>query len=395
VAKDQVRLNPGDVPLNLLLFDTYILHSVRLLEFPELIKAYGYDSIMELLKSGALAIKCDANLLTIDGDARRLVESGKAFTYRFNRIRAANHREYVSGSFKEIGPHVGLSTKQFIRLKQAIVKNIDFVAGDELNSKSPEARQTVAFLNEVTANGPMLRGSVATELCKWADRPVDVNSFQLVVHRTDADTVVVESNICQEYGLNTLDCHVVIQNALFRMAGVGERLAWMERYTALCGTNSDDLPFLEDRLDFLAKEFDPTVNVSQLKRILTIKGLPDLGALESEGKLNLSRILEISRTKEGRQFRDWLADAPNKTDADIKGELDDATHSIGNFFQSNTGKGIRLLVTTGLGFAQPLVGLAAAAVDSFVTEHAFPPSGPISFINEMLPSALTAYKDSL
>ena len=43
----------------LLLFDTYILYSVRLKEIPELVRHFGYEGTIALLTSGALEICCE------------------------------------------------------------------------------------------------------------------------------------------------------------------------------------------------------------------------------------------------------------------------------------------------------------------------------------------------
>jgi len=43
----------------ILLFDTYILYSVRLKEIPELVRHFGYEGTLTLLSSGALEVRCE------------------------------------------------------------------------------------------------------------------------------------------------------------------------------------------------------------------------------------------------------------------------------------------------------------------------------------------------
>src|SRR5262249_49387166 len=126
-----------------------------------------------------------------------------------------------------------------------------------------------------------------------------------------------------------------------------------------------------------------------------IKGLPDLASLESGRRLKLEKILELRETQAAQQFRDWLAVAPTKTDEEIKAEIDDATQAIGNFFSSKTGKTIRVLLSTLMGLANPLLGALTTAADTFGMDSVYPRSGPVAFINDMLPTALEPDKDPL
>ena len=60
--------HPGDIisvdlagfVLRLILFEKYIVQSVRLREFPQLLQAFGFPAVHELLTSGAINIRCEA-----------------------------------------------------------------------------------------------------------------------------------------------------------------------------------------------------------------------------------------------------------------------------------------------------------------------------------------------
>lgn len=56
----KVTCNMGSVLENLLLFDQFILNSVRLQELPELVRVFGFEGLKELFKTGSLKIHCEA-----------------------------------------------------------------------------------------------------------------------------------------------------------------------------------------------------------------------------------------------------------------------------------------------------------------------------------------------
>ena len=58
----------------LILFDTYILKTIRLQEFPFLVAALGFDGTMELLKSRAFEIQCESVSLGQTGHVHFLRE---------------------------------------------------------------------------------------------------------------------------------------------------------------------------------------------------------------------------------------------------------------------------------------------------------------------------------
>jgi hypothetical protein len=59
-ARDiSVKLDVEGFIRRLLLFDTYILYSVRFKEIPELVRHFGYEGTLALLNSGALEIRCE------------------------------------------------------------------------------------------------------------------------------------------------------------------------------------------------------------------------------------------------------------------------------------------------------------------------------------------------
>jgi hypothetical protein len=146
----EILVTPADLAATLLLFDDYVFESCKLLEFPQLISIFGFDSVLELVKSRSIRIKCDANLIVVFGETEDLVRKGKTLVYDFSYLRAANHEDYVSSCLQDIPTSPTLSRKQRIKLKQAIGVRIDKAAGMPPELNSPELKAIRAFLAEAS-----------------------------------------------------------------------------------------------------------------------------------------------------------------------------------------------------------------------------------------------------
>lgn len=383
----QVAVRPGDLAATLLLFEEYVLESCKLLEFGQLVSVFGFDSVLELVKSRSIKVKCDANLIGVLGDTDKLVSEGKWREFDFTYIRAADHNEYVSSCLSDIPTSPHLNRKQRSKLKQAIAVRIDKEAGSPPELNSPELKAVRNFLNEASSNLPNVKRSCVLELKERHGIVTDPGSFSLTIHRprADRDLLGAETNLNQIFNISEGQTHDVIKYGLLRMSGINERFGVMERYSALTGLNHSDLPVFEGRYEFLASEYDPTKDVALLNRVIGIQGFPDFHSLADEGRLKLDRVLELRETKECHEFRAWLKTIDKATDKEIEDQIESLRSTVGNFLGSTKGKAIRFLVSSGVGLI-PSVGLVASAIDSFLLEKLFPVSGPISFVNKLIPS---------
>jgi|GEM_PF-3734692 len=56
----KTNVDVTSIAQKLILFDAYILMSIRLSEIPQLIRTFGFDGLVTLLKSNSLRISCSA-----------------------------------------------------------------------------------------------------------------------------------------------------------------------------------------------------------------------------------------------------------------------------------------------------------------------------------------------
>jgi hypothetical protein len=102
----------------LLLFDGYVLRTVRFKEVPFLIKAFGYDQTIELLKSGLIEIRCEVHQIGSQRDAELKRRPKPEFCLVW--VEAHNWDEYVATCLGEVQSELGLTSSQWAQLERAI-----------------------------------------------------------------------------------------------------------------------------------------------------------------------------------------------------------------------------------------------------------------------------------
>lgn len=214
---------------------------------------------------------------------------------------------------------------------------------------------------------------------------VEPPEFSISVHPIDAEDLRAETDLMKKMGLDIPTAHKVVERGLLAVGGLSQRFAEMEAYSALSGATDGDLPLIDEQLRFLL-HLSPEKKEQQFRRVVEIAGVPDFGLAMSEKRLNVERLLEIRESDECRQFREWLPTIESASNAEIRDRTSSLRAKLGNAIQSRTGKAIRLLTTTGIGIAQPLAGILAGIVDTFLVEKILPRSGVVAFLSDLYPS---------
>src|SRR5437867_2123509 len=113
--RDLAHVDVGMLVRRLLLLHTNYVESIRLLELPALIRAFGIRGAIELFESGALLIYCDAVVTAEVGRTDLLSRRGKAplplWSYAFTRARIADHKAYIHGCLDVIEKMEGLNDR--------------------------------------------------------------------------------------------------------------------------------------------------------------------------------------------------------------------------------------------------------------------------------------------
>ena len=99
--------------------------------------------------------------------------------------------------------------------------------------------------------------------------------------------------------------------------------------------------------------------------------------------VDLCKVIEIAKSKECIEFRNWLATTDEKTDAEILEAFQSLKTRLYGLLAADSGKAVRWAVGTGLGFispAGPVLGAAAGLLDAFVLDKLISKRNPIAFL---------------
>ena len=401
----EVHVDLAALIRRLLLFDTYILQSTRLREFPAIVAGLGYEQTMELLSSNVLKIHCDTLTIGQVGQwAAGGVRQGKgplplgSFSFALLKIpedediengspasaRTAtiapgirNRQEYIHSCLQQLHTIPSLSQKQVIKLKQRVV-------GAFVTLPRSRGRDTGGQLNEdLRAGSPIITHVLQRSLKERHNIDVPLSELEIRISPLDETDFRVETNI-ERFGLDTLEAHKVVEHALLGVGGLNQRVEEMSTYNAISGCLDAECPLFMRKLGFLLERCRPGADEAQFQRLLELRGLPEF--LPAIDKLDVPKLLSIRDSAEAREFRAWLASIDSAPDDEVRRRVGSLTAKIGNAVQSKPGKAARFVTTTGLGLLAPVAGGIAGAIDTFLVEKILPKSGIWTFLNKLYPS---------
>jgi len=384
--KQVIDVDVSGLLRRLLLFDKYILASVRLQEFPILTKYLGYEGLRDLLNAKLIEIRCECLQLA------QIAQSGlfgdkvlPLFHYRFHVIDARDRREYVHGCLQSLHSAANLRGKQVVKLKGAVAAAIRRPP-DDLRT-----RLFAPFHYELVHNPNLLCKSIEHALHEQLG--LTKVPFTITVHEEACDTVRVETDLPGRAKISEPEAHKIIERGMMGVAGLSQTILEMQDYSAISGFRDEDMPLFRDKLSLLAEAASSEGHERDFQRVLDIAGLPDVDA--DTGPIRVERLLAIRESSEAQEFRDWLGTVGQATDSEIRERIASLRAKAGVKVGSTAGKAMRFLAITGIGLVPhaAVPAIALGALDQFVLERLLPRSGVAAFVNELYPSIFSARRD--
>lgn len=240
--------------------------------------------------------------------------------------------------------------------------------------------------SDLEANVPLLRAAIATAARGHFSLDVRPSDFELRMERIDETDWRAETNLGERLGLDAQTLHSVVERGLLGVAGLNARLEAMRYHDALSGFRSQELPLMEEKLGFLARQLDPDAQRERFDRVIELLGLPDVDPSHDVHDVDMRRLLEIVGSDDVRQFRSWLRGIDSLDQDAVKDEIHRVRELVSHALKSPAGKTVRLLTTTGIGVVAPPVGAVLDAADMFLTEKIVQGDGPAAFLNRLYPS---------
>ncbi len=376
-----VRLDLEGFIRRLLLFDTYILYSVRLKEIAELVRYFGYEGTLMLLSSGALEIRCECAQFV---EGQFSAPACPPLTFQFHVIEAHDRNQYLIDNLSEFNRTPALSSRQLMELQTAVTKAVRQPDNREMFSSAVAP----AFESDILHNTRLLKSAVRFVLAKEKGI-TSVDDFALRFHKVADDRYKAETDLLQKLTLSIEDIHNVLKVAILGISGVDQRLGEMKAHDALSGFTDEELPLFRNKLDFLAEAHSSQGPERRFHRVVAVAGLPEISA---GSRIDIEKVLAVRSQPEALEFRAWLADIDKLSDSEIQQRVSSFNAKLGLAAQTTAGKVLRFLVTTVAGFVPPL-SVTLGALDEFAWDKFARRSGIAAFVHELYPSIFAAPKD--
>jgi hypothetical protein len=312
----------------LLLFEKYVLVSIRLKEFPILARYLGYEGLRDLLSANLMEIRCECFQLTQSGIFGDPVLP--PFWYQFHWINANDKSKYVHDCLQEMHAVPELKHKDLLRLKRSIA---DAIKPLPVKTMAPQLFK--AFENELLHNPELVRRPVEIELYNKLN--LDGVPFSFAVRQEADQTFRVETNLAECLKISGSDAHSIFEAGILAIAGLIQTIGEMREYSALSGFRNEELPLFRHKLDFLAGLTSSDSRERNFQRVLDIAGLPQFAT--DSAAINVERLVKIRESKEVREFRDWLGGIGAASDAEIAERVAGLRNLAGLRTTSETGEG--------------------------------------------------------
>lgn len=394
---DTVEVDLSGLIEKLILFDKYILQSIRLKEIPALIRFFGYQGTKDLFSSGAIDIHCQALTIGQIGQTAIDVRRKKGFlplgSYSFatvgiedsKKFGTEDHRDFIHDCLQVIHNTETLRDKEAKKLKSLVASRL-------VNYPENAGNQILEQLkSDLRSNIPTIKTAVLYKLREKFKSDVVNEDFYVRVNPIDEVDFHVESNISNIFDIDEKEKHEIIESALLAIGGLNQRILDMKIFSALSGFRENELPLFDSKLGFIEKNLLGPENHSQrLNRVISLSNLPDIRSAIHEKRLDVNTLLEIRESPECKEFRQWLWSIDSYTDRELKDRIHSLREQFSRFVRSTTGKSIRWVAITGAGMTNPdtgpLLSASLSLLDTFVVEKLLPTSGALTFLNQMYPS---------
>jgi hypothetical protein len=373
-----VRADIGALIRRIVLFDHFILDSIRLREFPALVETFGAKGVVRLLDSGVMTVRQEPITFAQTGQAAALgVRNGGNLplgSYSFGVVQV-DQSEDLKQCLGELTRTLGRS-KKTEKLKTAIVDHL-LARPASLAERAQEQLDL-----ELRLNAPELAQSVAMAASQELGSLVPPDAFAFSVRQLGGGDFRTETDMQARLGVTEEFQHGVVEAGLLGVAGLNLRLAEMEAFNAVTGFRPNEISLLEGKLSFLLHQLDPNAREESFQRVIELRGLPDVVGTLKE-RVDVGALLALREDDEWQAFRAWLRGADSLPDDEIADQLRSASAKTAAIVHGTPGRIVRFALVTAAGFlgiGRP-AEITLGGIDEFLIDRVVPRPGPISFVS--------------
>jgi hypothetical protein len=367
--------NLGALVRRLILFEQVVIDSYGMRELPSLINALGPDPFVQLLESGAVAIRADGWALgEVGNDARALGRDTPLPPLSFALAPLVPVQEYrkqhISRALEEIRG-MPLGKKSSKRVRRAIVDSLTPFPAD------PGKLTMDQVPTDLTMRLDLVRAATDWALLEYGGRDPQGVDYAIRLYQETEDVFRADTDIGQRFGLSDDEADRILERAVLAVGALNERFELMQAHNAVSGLREAELRLLDAKLAAVMQQVDPDRQEERLTRVLELANLPDPET--AEGTVNVERLLAAREHEEVVEFREWLRTLDAATDEEILERVNSIRERIAEAVYGPSGKAVRFAATAAADLV-PFGGLVVGALDEFVLEKVLPEPGPVSFL---------------
>jgi hypothetical protein len=359
----------------LLLFDGYVMTSVRLQEFPLLTKYLGFTGLRDLLASGLIEIRCECVQL---GQTAQCSVLGRPvlplYSYRFDVVDSHDRAKYISDGLRPMHDVSWITHNQVLKLKNSIV--------DAIRPLPQEIKRRLfpAFQSEFQ-NLRLLRTAIDMALLRRL-KAYQV-PFSLALHQESVDAFKVDTDLAEIAKVSDLEAHQIVECGIMAVAGLSQAVLEMDTYSAISGFCDEDLPLFRHKLRHFYELASSEKREESFDRVIEIA---DVVQSSEEKTIDIEALLKVRESSDLRDFRRWLMEIGSCTDRQIHDAVAGLRAKIVLKLGGRLARMIRVLITSGTVLKSVTGSIALTACDQILAEKLFPRTGIAAFVNELYPS---------
>ncbi len=387
ISDDEVRFFPGDFIENLLMFDCFIVESIRIKELPALVRILGFEGVRDLIKNGHLKINCQVVTTAQTGQisldpSKPSLPNG---SYEFSVMVSSNQKDYIHKCFDVVNDIAELKGKQKIKIKEIISSSfLDF-------PKESIREYMTQLQTDILHKQVVITSAISFLITREYGQNIDIEMIKLYVEYLGDDRYKIISNLKELINISDQEEHKIIERAILTVSGSNQRISQMKAFNCISSFRDEDLPIIKSKFDFISQNIISSDAILALRKVMKINNLPNFGSVDLFKQLDIDKLLKLRDSDECKLFRRLIWSLSNSTEQEILEIINEYRNRVGQYLRTPIGKTIRFLTGTGTGFIPGFGGAISATfglLDSFVLERMFPVNGAIVFLDNKLPSII-------
>jgi hypothetical protein len=254
-------------------------------------------------------------------------------------VAKIDRRPQIDQHLAAINELSGLTAKQSKRIRKLTGERI-VKPGTDAGTAALEQLKM-----DCEAANPVLKLATATAAQRELGLTIKPGEFGLRIEQINDHEWRSESTLQRQFDLTNEQVHEVVQRGLLGVGQLNLRLEQMETYSALSGFRRNEIPLIDEKLRFLARQLDPETQEQRFDRVVSLVGLPDVDPDPGVSDVDLRRLLEITVDPKVVAFRHWIRGIDVLDDDEVASEIRKIRDMLGEAVRSKAGKAVRFGVT--------------------------------------------------